>query len=154
MQKHGSQWLHIFKKIEIKILKRKKKSWEPFISCQLNSTANSAHFHQNWAGFAVLFSRQILNRSQDFFLFNILIFIYLLKYETIETHGCAFFTLNILSIGTVRQFRSYSEWCLNPSWIIHEGLAKEFKALLYSYSRVFYKPCYDKHPLYAFFHAI
>ena len=36
-----------------------------------------------------------------FFLFNILIFIYFFKYETIETHARAFLTLNILSIGTV-----------------------------------------------------
>ena len=38
-----------------------------------NSTANPADFHPNWAGLAVLFSRQILNGSQDFFslLYNI-----------------------------------------------------------------------------------
>ena len=72
-----------------------------FRICLLNSTANSANFHPKWAGLAVLFSRQILNSSQDFFLFNILIFIYFLKYETIETHARAFLTLNILGIGTV-----------------------------------------------------
>ena len=54
------------------ILKIGKKSWEPFGSYLLNSTANPAHFHPNWAGLAVLFSRQLLNGSQDFFL--ILIF--------------------------------------------------------------------------------
>ena len=50
----------------------KKKSWEPFGSYLLNSTANPAHFHPNWAGLAVLFSRQLLNGSQVFFI--ILIF--------------------------------------------------------------------------------
>ena len=33
----------------------------------------SANFHPNWAGLAVLFSRQILNNSQIFFLFYIMI---------------------------------------------------------------------------------
>ena len=36
-----------------------------------------------------------------FGVLNILIFIYFSKYETIETHARAFFTLNILAIGTV-----------------------------------------------------
>ena len=45
----------------------RKKSWEPFRSFLPNSTANPAHFNQNWAGLAVLYSRQILNGSQDFF---------------------------------------------------------------------------------------
>ena len=98
---------YLKKQIKIKILKRKKKSWEPFRSCLLNSTANPAHFHQNWAGLAVLFSRQILKRLPGFFLFfNILIFIYVSKYETIETHARAFMTLNILTISRVsRHFR-------------------------------------------------
>jgi hypothetical protein len=51
---------------------------------------------------AVLFSRQILNGSQDFFfLFNILIFDYFFKYVTIETHARAFLALIILGIGRV-----------------------------------------------------
>ena len=32
-------------------------------SCLLNISANPAHFHQNWAGLAVLFFRKILNPS-------------------------------------------------------------------------------------------
>ena len=89
------------------ILKIWKKSWAPFGSYLLNSTANPAHFHQNWAGLAVLFSRQILKRLPGFFLlFNILIFIYVSKYENIETHARAFMTLNILTISRVsRHFR-------------------------------------------------
>ena len=46
----------------------KKKSWEPFGSYLLNSTANPAHFHPNLAGLAMLFRRQPLNGSQDFFV--------------------------------------------------------------------------------------
>ena len=85
-------------------IKERKKSWEPFRICLLNSTANPAHFHQNWAELAVLFSRQILNSSQDFFLYNILILIYFFKYETIETHGRAFLPLNISAVGSVLVF--------------------------------------------------
>ena len=48
------------KKINIKISKRKKDSG--------SHLGNPANFHPNWAGLAVLFSRQILNGSQDFFL--------------------------------------------------------------------------------------
>ena len=36
-----------------------------------------------------------------FFCFNIFIFIYFFKYETIETHARAFLTVNILAIGRV-----------------------------------------------------
>ena len=66
-------------------MKEKTNSWQPFGISLLNSTANSANFHPYWTGLAVLFSRQILNGSQDFFLFNILAFIYFFEYEIIET---------------------------------------------------------------------
>ena len=33
----------------------------------LNSTANPAHFHSDWAGLAVLFSRELPNSFHDFF---------------------------------------------------------------------------------------
>ena len=76
--------------------------WEPFGSYLLNSTANPAHFHSNWAGLAVLFSRQLLNGSQDyFFRFNIIILVYFFKYKTIETHARAFLPLNISAVGSV-----------------------------------------------------
>ena len=61
-----------------------------------------ANFHQQWAGLAVLFSRQLLNGSQGFFFrFNILMFIYFLKYKTIETHARTFLPLNISAVGSV-----------------------------------------------------
>ena len=47
-----------------------------------------------------IFSRQNLNGFLDFF-FDISIFIYFYKYETIDTYARAFLTLNILAIGRV-----------------------------------------------------
>ena len=70
----------------------------------ISKKANSAGLYTNWAGLAVLFSRQILDSSQDFFLCNTLIFIYSLKYEVIERHASAFLTLNILAIAGVTSF--------------------------------------------------
>ena len=35
---------------------KKKKTWGPFGICQLNRKANLAHFHQNWAELALLYS--------------------------------------------------------------------------------------------------
>ena len=53
-----------------------------------------------WIGWAIL--QATSKRLPGFqFLFNILIFIYFFKYETIETHAHAFLTLNILAIGRV-----------------------------------------------------
>ena len=53
----------------------------------------------------------ILNSSQDFpgfqFRINVLIFYSFFKYETIENHARAFLTLNILSIGTVKDIDMY-----------------------------------------------
>ena len=88
----------IFKQINKDFnIKEKKKSWEPFKICLLNSsTANPAQFGWKSAGLAAQFSRQILNGSQIFW-FLICCF----KYETIETHARTFLTLNISSIGTV-----------------------------------------------------
>ena len=45
---------------------KKSKSWEPFRSFQLNSTADLAQFWGKWAGLAVLFILQLQNVSQDF----------------------------------------------------------------------------------------
>ena len=74
---------------------RKKKSSEPYRICLLNSTAN---FHPNWARLAgksemaprIFSSLQYSN------------FHLIFKYETIETHACAFLTLIILAIAGVK----------------------------------------------------
>ena len=83
---HGSQWFHI-EKNKLKF-----------------STANPAQFGWKLAGLAVLFSRQLLNGSQDFF-FRFNIFILFFKYETIETHARAFLVLNISAVGSVKGVR-------------------------------------------------
>ena len=50
----------------------------------------------------MVFSRQILKRLPGFFfLFNIIIFTYVSKYETIETHARAFLALIPLAIAGV-----------------------------------------------------
>ena len=46
---------------------KRKKNWELFSICLLNSTANPAQFWWKWAGLAVLFSRQLLNSSHNIF---------------------------------------------------------------------------------------
>ena len=70
---------------------------------------NPAIFHSNWAGLAVLISRQLLNGSQDFFFsFNILILIYFLNIKPLRSmpvHFChsifQLFTLNARLVGSV-----------------------------------------------------
>ena len=47
----------LMKSLKKHILKIWKKSWVPFGRYLLNSTANPAHFHSNWAESAVLSSR-------------------------------------------------------------------------------------------------
>ena len=92
----------IFRKINKKYyIKEKKKSWEPFRICLLNSTANPAQFGWKWAKLAVLFSRQLLNGSHDLFDIFSIIFIYFFKYETIETHARAFLALIISAVASV-----------------------------------------------------
>ena len=48
-----------------------------------------------------------------FFLFYIIIFICLFKYETIKTHARVFLTLNILAVGSV--YGSFSVWISSAS---------------------------------------
>ena len=75
-----------------------------FGSYLLHATANPAHFYSNWAGLAVLCSRQSSERIPGFFFlfrFNILIVTYFLKYKTIETHACTFLPPNISAVDSV-----------------------------------------------------
>ena len=59
MQGHGSQWFYMKKKNENENIKMKKKSWEPFRSYLLNSTAKPAQFEWKWAGLAELFKAKL-----------------------------------------------------------------------------------------------
>ena len=54
-RKSGLWVLHVI--VDKTYAENMKKSWVPFGSYLLNSTANPAHFHSNWAELAVLFSR-------------------------------------------------------------------------------------------------
>ena len=102
----------IFKKINENIIE-KLKSWEPFRSCLLNSTANPAQFGWKLAGLVVLFSRQLLNGSQDFFsCFDTLIFIYFFKYETIFLYVLQFFLLIFFCLDSVKNLARKSAICL------------------------------------------
>ena len=59
MRGHGSQWFSHEMNNRHPLQLKKLKSWEPFGSYQLNSTANPAHLPQTWAKLAksaVLFS--------------------------------------------------------------------------------------------------
>ena len=58
MRGHGSQWFLYKMNNQHPLQLKKSKSWEPFESYQLNSTANLANlaqFRGKWAGLAVLF---------------------------------------------------------------------------------------------------
>ena len=57
----------LMKSLKKHILKIWKKSWVPFGSYLLDSTADSAQFEWKWAGLAVLFSRYLPNGTHDFF---------------------------------------------------------------------------------------
>ena len=75
---------------------QKNGKWDAIKNCTLSPKLN-------WAGLAVLFSKQLLNGSQDFlFCFNILIFIYFFLYKTIEIHARAFLPLAISAVGSVK----------------------------------------------------
>ena len=79
-------------------IKERKKSWGLFKICLLNSTANPANLHLDWAELAVLFSRQILNSPNLFLSF---IFYLIFEYENIETHAPAFLSHNNSSAASV-----------------------------------------------------
>ena len=77
------------------------------ISCGLHMNpltglaSNSANFHQNWAGLAVLYSRQLLNGSHNFFqTFSIYFFNYFIKNPQ-TTIALPFLTHNVLAKSSV-----------------------------------------------------
>ena len=70
----------------------------------------------------MIFSKQILNGSQDIlFIFMALFF----KYETIETHACSFLAFIILTIAGVSQKLIHSENI--PGHIVDAGPAEGLK---------------------------
>ena len=98
--------------------------------CQLNSTANLAQFGWKLAGLAVLFSRQILNDSQDFFshlLNNFRLIFQILN----ETHACALFMVIFFYIAILNR-NCWWGWCQsiypeNPIILIHNLSLQVFR---------------------------
>ena len=105
---------------------KKSKSWGPFWSYQLNSTANSAHFAQflgEWAKLAVLISC-LLQNGPRILIFSIVLGAKCLSYlKSIETHPRAFFKVIIFSIGSsvdhihVACMIKYIKKCLSRGFI-------------------------------------
>ena len=99
----------IIKKMdEKKIIKQKKNPGRLFYKLPVKQHSQFSPIGLKLAGLAVLFSKQLLNGSQDLFCFNILIVIYFFRYETIETHACAILPLSISAVGSVSWLTSYT----------------------------------------------
>ena len=93
---------------------KKSKSWGPFWSYQLNSTANSAYLPRKWAKWAelaVLFSWQLQNSPQDFDFFN--------------GHGCRLFIQLIFNETCAPQFNGH-----NNSFLDSVDLTSKFSKTL------------------------
>ena len=81
--------------------------WELFESYLLNSTVNPAQLEWKWAGLAVLFGRQLLNGSHDFFqTLSIFFKDYFIKNPQ-TTITLPFLTHNISAIGEVCWDKNY-----------------------------------------------
>ena len=107
---------------------KKSKSWEPFGSYQLNSTANPAHLPQNRPNFEVngLDWQCCLagssQRAPRIFIFSIVLGAKCLSYlKSIETHARAFFKVIIFSIGSVNLLFFYRQ---NWRWKVPRGGCK------------------------------
>ena len=108
MRGHGSQWISNKINIRHPLQLKKSKSWEPFGSYQLNSTANPAHSPQNWAYFEVngLDWQCCLagssQRAPRILIFSIVLDAECLSYlKSIETYARAFSRLISDGIGSV-----------------------------------------------------
>ena len=108
MRGHWSQWISYKINIRHPLQLKKSKSWEPFRSYQLNSTANPAHLPQHWANIEVngLDWQCCLNgssqRAPRIFIFSIAMGAdYSFYVKIIETHVRTYLALNILAIDRV-----------------------------------------------------
>ena len=109
MRGHGSQWFSHKMNNRQPLQLKKSKSWEPFGSYQLNSTANPAHLPQNRSNFEVngldwqcCLAGSSKTAPRIFIFFSIVMSAECLSYlKSIETYAREFLTLIILSIGTV-----------------------------------------------------
>jgi hypothetical protein len=102
MRAHGSQWISHKMNFRHPGQLNKLKTWEPFLSYQLNSTANSAHLPQNWAKLAKLAVLFCSKTTSGILIFSFAMGAdYSFYVKTIETHARAFLALNILAIDRV-----------------------------------------------------
>ena len=106
----GNCGLCVLIETKMKYPKNMKKSWETFGSYLLNSKANPAHFHSNWAGLAVLFIRKLPNGSDDFFHIFRILFLYGFIKNTQTTMAPTFLTHIISAIGGVTRVSSRFEF--------------------------------------------
>ena len=85
------------------------KSWGPFWSYQLNSTANPAHLPQNWPNWPCYLADS-LKTAPRILIFSIAMGAeYLFYMKSIENHARAFLALIILPIGTVVRPRFFDQ---------------------------------------------
>ena len=114
MRGHGSQWFSHKMNNRHPLQLKKSKSWEPFGSYQLNSTANPAHLPQNRPNFEVngLDWQCCLagssQRAPRIFIFSIALGAECLSYlKSIETHARAFSRLISNGISGVHNDRVF-----------------------------------------------
>ena len=112
------------------MLKVWKKSWEPFGSCLLNSTANSAKLGWKWAGLAMLFISLLPNGTHDFFQIFRMYFLNCFIKNPQTTIALTFLTHIISAIGGVSYHlrRSSANLCiylhlpiLQSSWVTRQS---------------------------------
>ena len=117
MRALGSQWISNKMNIRHPGQLKKWKSWEPFWSYQLNSTANPAHLPQNWAKFEVnrLDWQSCLAGSSKMapriLIFSIVIRLFIWGKKNIEIWVLAFFKHNNSFVATVGFVRYFSCAC-------------------------------------------
>ena len=128
------------------MLKVWKKSWEPFGSCLLNSTANPTQFGWKWAGLAVHLAGSFQAATTIFFTFSGQFFLndFIKNPQTRNTH--AFLPLNISPVGSVRGNKSQYEFNLMCS-----SVSSVIKFLFYQVKLILAKNKHNQRKLFYFF---
>ena len=113
---------------------KKSKSWGPFWSYRLNSTANSAHLRVKWAELALLSSWSLQNGPQDFDFFNCtMVADYSFDMKNIDVWAPTFFKHNNSFIATV-SFRLKS--LTNGRWRLLKIIKAFIGLLILSFCRI------------------
>ena len=100
----------------MKILKRTKKSWEPFRSCLINSTTNPAQLGWKWAGLAVQVTSKWLPRFFSYFQ-NIFLNDFIKNPQT--RNARTFLPLNISAVGSVGQYDQENQIETSQTWLLN-----------------------------------